>query len=375
MRLTKPTILFAAIVLLCSCSKHRASIEEFTPIYTPTYAVGFEMSSDGENVIIETHNAWQGENASHKGIFISRNGDAAPEGFQGQTLDGEARRIVAMSSTFVAMLDAIGEADRVVGVSGKDFINTPSVAARYDEIGDVGYEGHINYETLLALEPDLVLLYSINGASSMEPKLIELGIPYVYVGEYLEESPLGKAEWMIPMGEMVGQRAKAEEVYSAIPENYNQLKARMSNVAERPRVMLNLPYGDSWVMPSATSYMAQLINDAGGQCAYQKDTGNQSKPIDMEEAYLLANGADYWLNVGSVTSERELRSLMPKFADVKPVREHHVYNNNLRLNPTGGNDYWESGTVNPDLILQDLILILHPDSLPGSQFTYYRHVE
>ena len=93
------------------------------------------------------------------------------------------------------MLDAIDEDRCVVGVSGIDYISNPDIQAHRDSVGDVGYEGNINYELLLSLDPDLVLLYGVNGASSMEGKLKELNIPFMYVGDYLEESPLGKAEW------------------------------------------------------------------------------------------------------------------------------------------------------------------------------------
>lgn len=99
-------------------------------------------------------------------LFIARGGESAPEGFTGQVLEGDASRIVAMSSTHIAMLNAIGEAGRVVGVSGIDYISNPVISANRDSIGDVGYEGNINYELLISLDPDLVLLYGVNGASS-----------------------------------------------------------------------------------------------------------------------------------------------------------------------------------------------------------------
>lgn len=103
-------------------------------------------------------NPWQGADSVTTRLFISRNGEPVPEGFDGQVLEGDAQRIVAMSSTHIAMLDAIGETARVVGVSGLDYISNPDIQARRDSIGDVGYEGNINYELLLSLDPDLVLL-------------------------------------------------------------------------------------------------------------------------------------------------------------------------------------------------------------------------
>lgn len=283
--------------------------------------------------------------------------------------------IVAMSSTHIAMLDAIGETARVVGVSGLDYISNPDIQARRDSIGDVGYEGNINYELLLSLDPDLVLLFGVNGASAMESKLKELGIPFMYVGDYLEESPLGKAEWLVALSEVVGKRAKGEKVFADIPIRYNALKQKVSGaVLDAPSVMLNTPYGDSWFMPSTENYAVRLITDAGGDYIYKKNTGNSSTPIDLEEAYLLASEADMWLNVGMANTLDELKAACPKFADTRCVRNGYVYNNNARTNAAGGNDYYESAVVNPDLLLRDLVKIFHPE-LVEEDFVYYKQLK
>lgn len=246
---------------------------------------------------------------------------------------------------------------------------------RRDSIGDVGYEGNINYELLLSLDPDLVLLFGVNGASSAEGKLKETGIPFLYVGDYLEESPLGKAEWLVALSEVVGRRAEGEKVFVEIPVRYNALKQRVAdNALDAPSVMLNTPYGDSWFMPSTENYAVRLITDAGGDYIYKKNTGNSSTPIDLEEAYLLASEADMWLNVGMANTLDELKAACPKFADTRCVRNGYVYNNNARTNAAGGNDYYESAVVNPDLLLRDLVKIFHPE-LVEEDFVYYKQLK
>ena len=160
-------------------------------------------------------------------------------------------------------------------------------------------------------------------------------------------------------------------MFREIPLRYDSLKTLAAKAERKPVVMLNTPYGDSWLMAPPSSYVARLIADAGGQYVYTQDTGNQSRPIDTEEAYRLAEMSDCWINVGSAASLRELAEIVPKFMDTRPVREGRVYNNNRRTNPSGGNDYWESGVIHPDLILQDLIRIFHPE-LTDAEPTYYR---
>lgn len=372
-----------AVVALCAivvaaCGRKSVSLEDFDkPVYMLEYASGFDIqgADSKQSVLLTVTNPWQGADGIAVQLFIARDGEQVPEGFDGQLLEGDAQRIVAMSSTHIAMLDAIGEVDRVVGVSGIDYISNPDIQARRDRIGDVGYEGNINYELLLSLDPDLVLLYGVNGASGMEPKLRELGIPFMYVGDYLEESPLGKAEWMVALSEVVGCRSEGEKVFAEIPVRYNALKQRVAeNALDAPSVMLNMPYGDSWFMPSAGSYAVRLIEDAGGDYIYKKNTGNASTPVDMEEAYLLASAADLWLNVGMASTLGEVKAACPKFADTRCFRNGYVYNNNARTNAAGGNDYFESGVVHPELVLRDLIKIFHPE-LVEEDFVYYKRLK
>ena len=367
--------------LLCACSPHRAhpdNLSDFSePLYTPSEASGFSITGkDGsQSSLITVSNPWQGADSVASRLFIARAGDEAPLSFPGQVLDGEADRIAVTSSTHVAMLDALGAADRIVAVSGIDYINNSDVQRRRDDIADIGYEGNFDYEALLASDPDIVLLYGVNGASSMEGKLRELEIPYVYIGDYVEESPLGKAEWMVPIAEIIGEREKGAETYDAIATRYNALKKRVADTAvDAPSVMLNVPYGDSWFMPSADSYMARLIHDAGADYVYKKQTGNTSMPIDLEEAYTLASQADFWLNTDRMESLSVLAEKCPKFKDTRALRNGYVYNNTRRANPAGGNDFFESAVVNPDILLRDLAAIFHPE-LSSDSLVYYRKLK
>lgn len=369
----------AATIIMSGCGgRGKSDMTDFSrDIYRPAEAVGFSIAAipgDSSSLLTVT-NPWQGADSISTGLFIARNGEKAPDGFEGQILDGEAKRIVAMSSTFVAMLDEIGALDRVVGVSGLGFISNPTINSKRDEIDDVGYDGNIDYETLISLDPDLILLYGVNGASMMEPKLKELGIPYMYIGDYLEQSPTGKAEWMVALGEITGRRIQAVKRFRQIKERYDSLAAANASWERKPKVMINAPYGDSWFMPSSSSYMTRLISDAGGEYVFSSGkNSNSSVTIGDEQAYLLASEADIWLNPGQASSIDELIDAVPRFADVRAVTARQVYNNTARMTPSGGNDFYESGTVRPDAVLSDLIKIFHCNDSVAS-LNYYIRLE
>lgn len=373
--------LFVLAITIVSCGGNgNSSVSMYADsIYLPEYASGFRIlgAEGSSSVIIESVNPWQGADSVVTRLFIARDGEEPPQGFEGQVIEGDARRIVAMSSTHIAMLDVIGESARVVGVSGMDFISNDAVRSRRDSIGDVGYDGNVNYELLLSLQPDIILLYGTNGASGMEPKLKELGIPYVYIGEYLEDSALGKAEWIVAVAEIVGKRDEGIKAFSAIPERYNAIREKAADClkhSSRPKVMINLPYGDSWFMAPTGSYLVRLIEDAGGDYIYKKNNSNESRPIDLEEAFMLVSASDKWINVGQTRSLDELRKNYPKFAATKPVLSGEVYNTTGRVAANGANDYWERGVVEPDVVLRDMVMIFHPE-LADSDLVYYEKLK
>ncbi len=363
--------LVAALLFGCRPTAE-ISLDDFTEtLYKPRHASGFEILGrpDGKSTLIRITDPWQGAEG------IDRDGDietaATPEL---QRIEGDARRIVCMSSSYIAMLSAIGRTDCVVGVSGIDFISDPHIAAARDKVGDVGYDSNIDYELLTALRPDLVLVYGIAASSGMETKLLELNIPYLYIGEYIEQSPLGKAEWLVALAEAVGCRDKGESAFRPIEERYEALKKRVAEtVLDAPSAMLNTPYGDSWFMAPSGSCMARLIADAGGHYIYTANDTNSSLPIDLEQAAVLTSQADMWLNA-QVATLADLERRFPKFADARCVRNGYVYNCDRRADPAGGNDFWESGVVRPDLVLRDLVKIFHPE-LVDEEFVYYRKIE
>lgn len=372
------SLFFFSLLLLSSC-KH--TVKEDTvfnkDVYNPEYSTNFKIqgTETSEDVLISVKDPWQGANNISTELLITDNNQRREDSDK-QILKGKAERIVCMSSTHIAMLDALNSADKIVGVSGKEYITNPFVRNN-DNIRDIGYEGNIDYETLVSLQPDLILLFSVNGSSAMEPKLKELGIPFLYIGDYVEEDPLGKLEWIIPIAQVLGKEEMGVKIFKEISGRYNSLKEKVNkgvNSTQKPKVMVNAPFLDSWFMPSSESYVARMIKDAGGEYIYKKNTANSSQPIDMEEALKLVNETDFWINIGTFKTKKDILNNFPGFTNANCVRTGKLYNNNKITTPGGGNDCYESGVVNPDIILRDMVKIFHPE-LIDEEFIYYYLME
>ena len=353
------TYLVAIFALLSCNGRGSKGVEDFgDKLYTPTHASGYVIEGDNErNTLIRVTRPWQGEALVEQTLAIFSSEEQA-KGYKGQHIVGHATRIVCMSSSHVAMLDAIGRSSSIVGVSGKQYIVNPAIAAN-DSIIDIGYDSNLDYEALLSLRPDVVLMYGITAENSaVTAKFRELNIPYLYLGDYTEQSPLGKAEWLVAIGEIVGCRATAIELFRGIEERYTSAKSNIL-AQSKPKVMFNLPYQDVWYMPADDSYMVRLVEDAGGEYIYKgKNTTGGSKAISLEEALRLMEGADIWLNPSGVTTLDELRTLAPHFVGCKVITGGNVYNNNNIRTPHGGSDFWESAIVRPDIVLSDMASIM-----------------
>lgn len=376
-------IALLAVLLVLGCtpnqksnSDHLAALEK---IYEPQYSKGFNIyKCDDGSSILEVLNPWQQAKGVSKLAFLSSNGAKAPSWFEGEVIDVPLQRVVCMSSSYVAFIDALGCDTFISGISGSKFISSPNVKRRIDagKIADVGYDNSINYELLVSLDPDVILIYGVSGENSaITDKLRELGLRVMYIGDYLESTPLGKAEWIVPMGELLGHRAEAESLFNKIRTEYEQVAKLAKDATKRPSVMLNAPWRDSWFVPGDRSYMVRLIMDAGGEYVCRGVDSDQSRPISTETAFVAASQSDVWLNPGTVNNLAELLMLNPNFNNIPLVKNSRVFNNNARSTPYGGSDFWESGAVYPHLVLKDMIKILHPELLTEHQLYYFQQLK
>ena len=367
-------VALVVVALFVACGGQ--TVERDTEIvYTPRYAKGFAIERDkasGDKYLV-VKNPWQG--AEGVAFYTKLDTVVSP------------KRIVAMSSSHSAMLEAIECGDRIVGLSGCRFVSSPAIVQAVEEgrIAEVGYDSAFDFERIVSLNADMVLLYGVAGeAKAMTNKFDELSIPYIYIGDYLENDPLGKAEWVVALSYLCGCEEQGKEFFAGVEERYNALRNKQYCSAYKPRVMLNLPYRDTWFMPSNGSYMVRLIEDAGGEYVLTENgkgkTENEdklsttSKPISLEEALVLASSADFWLNLGQINSLAELQMEAPRFMGVDAVKFGRIYNNTKRTNPSRGSDFWESGTVRPDIILADLVKILHYEA-PTDSLYYYKKLQ
>ena len=291
--------------------------------------------------------------------------------------DIEYNRIVCMSTSHISYIEALGEASRIVGVSGGQYVSSSYIRQGLSDgrIADIGYEGSLNYELLLSLNPDLVLTYGIDGENNQYiDKIKQFDINVIALGDYLENHPLGKLEYIKLFGALLNKENEADSFYNDKKLKYLDLKKITSDL-NRTKVLINAPWKEVWYIPGKESYMNLLIEDAGGMILGAADNSSYTQAFSIEEVFILSKDAEVWVNPNSISSMKELTNATPLFSNIYPVTNKRVYNNIKLSTPGGGSQFWESGVIEPDIILKDLISILHPDILKNYIPKYYIHLK
>lgn len=304
-------------------------------------------------------------------------------------VDRPLRRLIVMSTSHIGFLRAIGSEEAVVGVSGSEYVCDTAVARMVGEgtVLDVGYEAAPDYEKILGLKPDLLLTYSVSAAESrFISRLKSLGIRTFIVNEHLESHPLARAAYVRLFGALTGKMAAADSVLRTVSAGYTALRDSVRKAGDSPRkILVNIPYKDQWYIPGGDNYLTTLFRDAGGQILGAATGTSVSRSTSIEEAYGLSKEADIWMDVSWCSTRSQLLEVNPLFEDfignisrnaeaAGLSGESIVWNDNKRLNPKGGNDFWESGVTRPDLLLRDLTRIFHPAGEQEAEIIYYREV-
>ncbi len=230
----------------------------------------------------------------------------------------------------------------------------------------VGLEGNLNNELVISMQPGVLMTMTNPDAAFGEYKtLIDAGIPVLPNADWLETTPLGKAEWVKLMGALTDREELVNRKFDSVEHAYQRLAAIGNAAAVRPSVIIGMPFKGTWYTPAGGSYMAQFLRDAGATYHWSDTKGTGSLALTFETVAPVALTADFWLDVGDVNSKKEILSQDPRYGAFRSFRSDAIYNYNRRVNDAGASDYWESGAVNPQWVLADLIRILHPDALPA----------
>jgi iron complex transport system substrate-binding protein len=341
------------------------------------YSKSFSLEYRRGYKFVRVLSPWPGAKRGFSYVLYRR-GTPKPSGI---TADGffeiPLGRVVALSTTYIPQIAQMGETDSIVGVDSAATVSSPALRARIasGKAFETARNGIPNVELLISLKPDAVFAYGMGNEWDMRPKLAEAGLPVVISGEWNETDPLARAEWIKFIAAFYDKEELASAYFDKVALEYERVRALAAATKERPKVLVNGPYQGSWTVSGGKSYMARFLADSGSSYLWNDDASTGGLVLSVEAVYERALEADVWLNPAlDVNSKADVAALDPRFASLTVVTAGRVWNNNLRMSPGGGSDYFESAILNPDKVLVDLVKIFHPELLADRSFTYYKNI-
>jgi iron complex transport system substrate-binding protein len=371
-----PVLMLGAALCLASCFGGRTKAPAATSQTAqatdmgPRHATGFEIES-GEGYRLLTLHDPQNEAGGTTSFALVPRG-TSPEIPQGcEKIEIPVRSLICMTSLQLSNLIALGRTDVVSGITSTRHLHNPEIRARLDAglTHRIGIEGNFDPEVIMGIDPDLIIIspYKRGGYESLR----EVGIPLLPHFGYQETTPLGQAEWIKCVGELLDCRAEADSVFAAIETRYEALRVLAAGAAgPRPTVLSGELRGGNWYAVGGESYLARQIRDAGADYFLRDDTRAGGVTLDFESVYAGASGARYWRILNSFDGEftyDALRRQDERYADFGAWRNRGIVYCNMSTVP-----FYESTPVEPDVVLADFIKVFHPELLPDHKPVYYK---
>jgi iron complex transport system substrate-binding protein len=361
-------------------AEYDPAVNYFPETMQVEYAEGFTIDYANHYKIVTVTRPWPGAETGFTYVLVQC-GTPAPDDIPDDAvvIEVPVTSAASLSATYAPHFAELDLLDTLIAVDNADNLYNPAIRERIEagQIAEIGGGSTVNVELALDLAPQVIFTYGSGFPEyDAHPVLAEAGLTPVINGDFNETTPLGRAEWIKFTAAFFNKEAKAQEEYAAMKQRYQAVAEKAKAAANKPTVISGMANKDKWFVPGGSSYMARLILDAGGAYLYADDTSAGSLPLAFEEVYDKAVKADVWL-LNSFQRYDSIKAVLeaePRYAEMAAVKRSNVWNNDKRVNENGGNDYWETGVGNPDLLLADLVKILHPELLPDHELTFWRQI-
>lgn len=377
----RATLYIFVLFLFISCKNSNEVETQQTSqpnIYSLKYAKGFSVSEYDDYKVITITKPWPNAEKTYR--FAVENSNAKVD-FKANVFDGiiksNINKIVVTSTTHIPSLELLGVEQKLVGFPGTDYISSEKTRTLINngKIKELGNNEGINTEVLLELNPDIVVGFGVDGVNKTFESIKKANIPVLYHGGWVEESALGKAEWIKFFGVLFDKQREADSIFKLIESSYLEAKAIAKNAKSKPTVLSGAMTKDVWHLPNGKSPEAQFLKDANTNYLWQDTYGNGSLYLSIETVLEKAKTADLWMSPSYYRSLNQLEESNTLYTNFDAFKNKQVYSFSNTVGETGGVLYYELGAARPDLILKDLIKIAHPELLKDYTPYFFKALE
>ena len=358
-------------LLLFSCGsqtgRHQGSGDSLAFKYATLPSV---VEYDGYTVVTLA-NPWKNGKALHTYILVPRDAQLPVHLPKGTVIRTPLQRAVVFTTVHSALLMNLGCQDKIAGVADLKYIKIPWIQEQVAQghIADCGDGMSPVIEKIIDLHPDAILLSPFENSGGYG-KLEDIDIPLVECAEYMEVSPLARAEWMRIYGLLFGCQEKADSLFAVVDKNYHALKQQAQKAGKGRSVVVDKQVGSVWYVPGGRSTIGQMVKDAGGQYPWAEDDHSGSLSLPFETVLEKASDAEVWLfrydSDQPMTSE-QLLAEKEGYSQFRAFQTGELYGCNVTTSL-----FYEESPFRPDWLLNDFIQMIHPEIKGQAPIRYYK---
>jgi len=373
----KIVCIFILFSLFIQCKKEDQNQITASELNQIKYAKGLEIYKYKGFSIIKVTKPWPGATANFTYVLQEKNTIIPDSLKQFTIIPIPLQSIVVTSTTHIPALEMLGVENTLVGFPNTDYISSVKTRKLIDagKVREVGTNETLNTEVLIDMSPDLIVSFGLNNSNPTVDNLQKSGLKVIYNGDWTEQSPLGKAEWIKFFGALYGLETKANTVFKSIEQEYNATLALAKKATIKPTILCGALYQQQWYVPQGESWAALFLKDAKSNYLWSKTKGTGSLALPFETVLEKAQNASYWIAPGDFSSLNELIESNQHYKKFSAFQNKKVYSYSINKGAKGGIVYFELSPTRPDLVLKDLIKILHPELLPEHKLFFFQKLQ
>jgi iron complex transport system substrate-binding protein len=341
------------------------------------YAKGLEIYKYQGFTILKITNPWPNAKENFTYILQEKNGIIPDSLKQFPLIQIPLKSIVVTSTTHIPALELLGVENTLIGFPNTDYISSEKTRKRIDagKVREVGVNENLNTEVLIDMKPDVIVSFGLNNSNPTLDNLQKSGLKVMLNGDWTEQSPLGKAEWIKFFGTLYDLDSKADAIFAKIEKEYKTTLALAQKATSKPTVLCGAMYQEQWYIPQGESWAALFLKDAQSQYLWANTKGTGSLSVPFEVILEKAQNADFWIAPGDFSSLKQMSDSNPHYSQFASFKNKKVYSYSLNKGAKGGIVYFELASSRPDLVLKDLIKIVHPELVPNHKLFFFKKLE
>lgn len=291
---------------------------------------------------------------------------------------------VVFTAPHCQLMYELGCKNAITGVCDKDYINIPDIKERVKlsdgkastsdtdkVIIDCGSSMQPDIERIIALKPEGLFISPFENSGGYG-KLDKLHIPIIETADYMETSPLGRAEWMKFYGLLFKSEERSDSLFSSIEKEYLALKAEAAKLPQGLSILTERKMGSVWYVPGGKSTMGILLKDANAKYIFADDTHSGSLAYGPERILSKGTQIDVWAFKyfgGKALSKNDLLAEYEGYKVLKAFNSNSIYQVDTSTQP-----YFELTSFHPEILLREFIILAHPKTTQFGKLRFYQHL-